>query len=338
MEEPKIIKNPEVFEEYFIPTRILHREDQLMGIRNDLKPLLSGKKPRNIVLYGYPGTGKTCIAKYVVDELRKEFPALYAYVNCWKEESGFKILYNISKNFSSSFIQRKGISKDELLDIIERKIQGIQGIVILDEFDKLSDERILYDLLSLSGITLILISNKPNALQWFDPRIRSRLSSADIIDFPLYKTEEILDILKDRREWGLIPGTVTVSQLERIAGASEGDARKGIEILRIASIEAENRDLNKITDDVIEKSIPKVPDTQKHKLDALNPYQKLILKVLNSKPMDSGNLFSELQSLSEKQGLERIVDRTFRKYMERLVNLGLVRASGKGRWRKYSKS
>lgn len=337
-EEQKIIKNIEVFEEFFIPSRILHREDQLNGMRNDLKPLLSGKTPRNIFLYGPPGTGKTCLARYITEELSKEIPVFISYVNCWKEKTGFKILYQILKDFSSGFLHSKGISTDELLEFLERKVKEREGIIILDEIDKLTDERILYEILSFQKISLILISNKPHALTWFDPRIRSRLASIDNIEFPLYKTSELVDILWDRVEWGLFPGVIKRYQLEVIANASEGDARKGIQILKVAATEAENLDLDKITDEIVKKSIPKIPKIQKDKLESLNPYQRLILKILEqNESVDAGTLFYKLQSLSKAQGLDPIVDRTFRKYMERLVSLELVESKGEGRWRRYRK-
>jgi hypothetical protein len=47
--------------------------------------------------------------------------------------------------------------------------------------------------------------------------------------------------------------------------------------------------------------------------------------------MSSGNLFEEYR----KKSKENIVDRSYRNYMDRMVELGLVREQGSGRWRKY---
>ncbi len=72
-------------------------------------------------------------------------------------------------------------------------------------------------------------------------------------------------------------------------------------------------------------------------MEELNSHEKLIIDILkDSKKLDSGELFKAFLELSEKQGLEKIVDRTFRKYMDSLVRHGLINSSGEGRWRTYS--
>ena len=68
-EENRIIKDARVLKEEFIPSRVLHREGQLDAIRNCLKPTLKEMEPRNIFIFGSPGTGKTCISRYVAEEL-----------------------------------------------------------------------------------------------------------------------------------------------------------------------------------------------------------------------------------------------------------------------------
>jgi len=44
---------------------------------------------------------------------------------------------------------------------------------------------------------LILISNDYRALSYLDPRIRSRLSLVEV-EFPAYRYDELVDILRDR--------------------------------------------------------------------------------------------------------------------------------------------
>ena len=47
--------------------------------------------------------------------------------------------------------------------------------------------------------------------------------------------------------------------------------------------------------------------------------------------MNSGKLFDEYKKASK----ENIVDRSYRNYMQKMEELGLVRESGSGRWKKY---
>lgn len=332
-----IIRNVEVLTEEFIPSRVVHRDGQLKTIRDILKPILDDQTPRNAFLHGDPGTGKTCIVRYVVEELEKEKHVFYSYVNCWSYSSRYKILYNLLHDIGLvASIHRKGMPTDELIDKLKSKIKDEFFVVILDEVDRLTDDKILYDLINIKNICLILISNKETALHKIDSRIRSRLASAENIHFPKYRDNEIFEILKDRAEWGLMPNVVKNHQLERIAEQSSGDARVAIGMLRSVAEQAENNDTKRIPNEYI-KSIPKEKDYVRKEASQLNSYQKIILDLLEkNKKMDAGDLFENFQGEVQKNNLERVVDRTFRKYTDVLVKRGLVTSSGQGRWRVYS--
>ena len=139
-----IIKDLRVLTEHFIPRRIIHRDGQLQAIRDNLKPLVEGEIPRNSFLSGPPGTGKTCMSQYVVDELKAYASTLSAYVNCWSYPSRFKILYNILQSLGHNFLNRKGTPTDELIDILKNKVKTRPCVIILDEADQLEDEKILF--------------------------------------------------------------------------------------------------------------------------------------------------------------------------------------------------
>ena len=335
-----IVRDVRVLTEQFIPSRVLHREGQLYAIRDDLKPLLEGGAPRHVFIHGKPGTGKTCISRYVAGELESYSSSIVqSYNNCWETPSRFRILYNILKGVSGSpMIHRKGTPTDEILDMTQRSLKEKQCVVILDEVDKLEDERVLYDLVTMGNVFIMMIANSSTALYDVDARIRSRLMSADNIEFPSYKRQEIVDILKDRAEWGLFPGVIKNAQIERIADGTKGDCRAAIDILRVCAEEAERKGENSITDGMISGALPRAEFFEKQKsMGGLNDHQKLMLEIVNEKKdMDSGELFSMLLEASEKRGLEKIVDRTFRNYADKLVRYSFIKSSGTGRWRKFS--
>jgi orc1/cdc6 family replication initiation protein len=339
MNENAIIKDIRVLTEHFIPSRIIHRDGQLKTIRDDLKPILDDQKPRNIFLYGNSGTGKTCISKYVVEELRSYSSILHSYVNCWEFPSRFKILFNILQDLGfTSLVHRKGTPTDELLDSLRNRLKGKYGVIILDEVDQLEDDKVLYDLLQFERVCLILISNSETALYRVDPRIRSRLASLDSVSFPSYKTDEIFDILKDRVEFALFPFVVKNSQLERIAEISNGDARVAIDILRVAAEQSESSDLSKISDKSIDHALSKVQFLGKSKtLNKLNVHQKILYQIIKEKgkikPLE---LYKEFYSRCKLRKVNPLVERTLRKYLEKMVYYGLIHSQGKGRWRSYS--
>ncbi len=339
-EENMIIKDARVLKGQFIPSRVVHREGQLDTIRNCLKPIVKELDPRNMFLYGAPGTGKTCISMYVAEELAAHTASVKSsYINCWECSSRFKILYSILQDMGHSLrAHRKGTPTDELLEGIKTRLKERFCVIILDEVDKLEDERVLYDLANISRVCLILISNTETALHRVDPRIRSRLASSEQIEFRTYSEGEILDILKDRREWGLLPGVISNEQLKRIASSCDGDSRVGINTLRIVAEDAENQDMEKIPDSLIDKALPKaMQGSAERSMEMIPSHQRLLLEILGKgRPMDGGELFKEYARMAPKKGMPAIVDRTFRKYMERLIQVGLVTSEGNARWKIYS--
>lgn len=334
MELNKIIRDLRVLTEEFIPSRILHRDSQLSSLQTNLSPLLSSQKARHSFLWGPPGTGKTSLSLFLVEELRKQAPLHFTYLNCWETATRYSILHKLLHSLGV-FAQRKGIPTDELLESFRSSSRGKQSLIVLDEVDRLEEDEILYDLLQ-AGVSLIMISNAESALFQVDSRIRSRLSSTETIQFSHYTIQELVNILADRREWGLIPGTLSNEAIERIALLAEGDARVALGILSLAAQKAEEQDLEKIPLSLIEHSLPHaMNDSRRRTLDSLNPHQRLLLDILRSGELKARPLLEQLQKQTTKQKLPPLVDRTFRKYMDRLVRHGLVQAEGEGRWRSY---
>jgi orc1/cdc6 family replication initiation protein len=335
--ENNIIRNVQVLEEAFIPGRIVHRDGQLRALEACLRPALRGQNPRDAFLWGRPGTGKTCIARHLAQELKREAGARSAYVNCWEAPSRFSVLFGILEELGLSLsVHRKGTPLDELLDMLRKGLEKERLIVIMDEVDRLDDERIVYDLANSPNLCLIMIANQETALQGLDARTRSRLSSAENIAFPEYSGQEILDILKDRRELGLVPGVMNNSQLEKIALRSKGDARFAIGIMRAAAQGAEGQDMDKVPDSLLDKALEGagLPDTR---AGGLNAQQAVIMDILKKrKSLGAALLYQEFLKALEKKGMTPVVDRTFRKHLEFLLDRGIIKSSGYGRWSVYT--
>jgi len=57
-------------------------------------PILKDMEPRNNFIFGSPGTGKTCISRFVTEELSAHTTTVQSsYINCWECSSRFKILF-----------------------------------------------------------------------------------------------------------------------------------------------------------------------------------------------------------------------------------------------------
>ena len=103
--------------------------------------------------------------------------------------------------------------------------------------------------------------------------------------------------------------------------------------MRKAGKKAEVRYLNEVTMRELEETISEMNKLKKIlPFDRLNEHQKAIYEILEKKrKMQSGLLYNEYRSHVNSP----VVDRAYRNYMRKMVNLGLIRSEGKGRWRSY---
>jgi cell division control protein 6 len=326
MDDVPIIINEEALTEAFVPTRLLHREGQIRELERCLKPALKNRSIENIFLMGTTGTGKTTITKWILENYFKE---ISAYVNCWKHRTTHEVLKEILLGLQIPVHGREPTG--DLTKALERIVKKTKIIACLDEVDRLDDFDLLY-LLARSGCGLILISTRCHVLASLTSRIRSSLALTEI-EFPAYKTDELYDIIRDRVEFAFRSGSLKNEFIKLASVAAQGDARTGLEIVRKAGKKAEVRYLNEVTMRELEETIN---ETNKLKMiypiDKLNEHQKTIYGILEKKrKLSSGLLYNEYCTLIKSP----VVDRAYRNYMQRMVNLGLVRCEGKGRWKRY---
>lgn len=321
-----IIYNEMPLTEAFIPSRLLHREGQLRELERCLKPILRGSLIENVFLVGPPGTGKTTLVKWVLESYFKE---ISCYINCWKYRSTHEVLKEVLLSFQIPVHGREPTG--ELIDKIENLAKKKRLIICLDEVDQLEDFDVLY-ILSRNRFGLILASTRYHALINLPSRIKSSLALTEI-EFPAYKPDELYDILKDRVQFSFKPNSISNELIKIISVMAEGDARVGLEILRRAGKKAEDKGLSKVT---IEEVKQAAKEARRLKasffLSKLNEHQKIIYEILGKKKrMPSGLLYREYCKMVKNP----VVDRAYRNYMKKMVDMGLVKVEGFGRWKVY---
>jgi len=322
----EIIYNELPLTEAFIPTRLLHREGQLRELQRCLKPALHKRSVDNVFLVGPTGTGKTSVAKWILESYFKE---ISCYINCWKYRSTNEVLGEILLTFQIPVHGREPTS--ELIDRVEKLLKRKKIIVCLDEVDQLKDFDVLYTL-ARNGSGLILASTHYHALMHLSSRIKSSLALTEI-EFPKYARDELFDILKDRVEFSFKPGTLKSELIRIVSVMADGDARLGLEILRRAGRKAEHRGKDEVTVEEINDAAKEVRRFRKSPLlSRLNEHERIIYEILGRrKKLPSGELYKEYCKLAS----DPVVDRAYRNYMRKMLCLGLVRVKGSGRWKYY---
>jgi len=331
-----LIKNPYVFEENYIPPNLPSREEQLERIKKAMLPAFKNRWPENLLIYGPPGTGKTCLIKYVMEEFRKNCDKPIAYVNCWEQKSIYNVLCNIVMQIGGFPSPR--INTKAMINVIRKKVDENSFILILDELDMVDDKNtLLYSFSDIGKTGIFAISNTNLWLSSLDKRVRSRFIFEPLY-FPPYKVKDIVEILKPRAEIGLVKGTINLELIEKIAELAHGDARIAIQMLRKSAENAELEGRRKISEKDVEKAWESFKkQRQSYLLSKLNRDQNILYQIIEENPgIESSEIYRKYEEKAGKLGIKPIASRTLRKYLKKLIELGLIEVTRqKGRKRRF---
>lgn len=287
----------------FQPKIIKYRENEQMRFAIAVRPLLQGHNGKNLFVYGAPGVGKTTACKQVLKELEEKTDEVVPiYINCWKENTTFKIFTKICEDLGFKFIQQKRTS--ELFSLIKGKLNknNLSTVFIFDEIDKLEDFDYLYSILEdIYRKSIFLITNHKDTYEELDERIKSRLV-VEFLSFRPYTLEEVRGILEQRKEYAFVPGVweePAFSQVvERTAKAE--DLRTGLYLMKEAGNLAEEKSLKKITPTQVAEAIKKADFFQAQEKKELGEELNLVLSLIkNNNQSKIGDLF---QKYLEKGG------------------------------------
>lgn len=330
-----MITNPRVLDPEFVPTDVVHREAQIEQLSSVLRPLTDGHPADVAFLHGPTGSGKTCIARFAVERLRRERLDLeLAYVNCWTDGTAFKSLYRILEQVDQvATIHRRSTPTDELVDRI-RDLEGPPSVVILDEADQLVDHDVLYDLYRVPDLSMVLIANSEEKFfAHLGNRLTSRLRTATTIPFRPYSLDSLIAILETRARAALEPESVDDEGLRRIADAAAGDARIAIEILRAAARIGVDRGADQIQPDIVDAAISEgKAEVRRASLAQLTADQRHLYDIVaEAETIDPGTLYDRYRDRAGDPKSDRMV----RKHLRKLDQYGLIKVSGENRGRRY---
>ena len=360
IENRSLFKNKQTLQSNYTPETIPHRDEQIENVASILAPSLLGNKTSNLFIYGATGTGKTLSVQHVANELSKrsiESRILrIEYINCKLKkvaDTEYRILAELIKKLGGS-VPATGLPTDQVylkfLDILEKNDEKLL-ILVLDEIDqavKKIDDGFLYNLTRLNSelnkkqIIIVGISNDLRFLESLDPRVRSSLSEEEIV-FPPYNAVQLQDILKKRAESAFKPKVVSegvIAKCAAYAAREHGDARRALDLLRVAGEIAERNSENKIkiehidfANDKIERDkILDVVETGTKQFQ-LVLYSILELVKKNKNSVFSGDIFNYYENLCRAVCIDCLTQRRVSDIIAELDMLGLIssRVISKGR-------
>lgn len=334
----------------FIPENLPYREEQIISIGQILSPILQESKPSNLLLYGKTGSGKTVVAKYVLKKFeetsKKNSKSIsMAYSNARLAGSEYRVLVDLAHSLSLD-MPFTGLPISEVLQRIYNNISenNLKVIFIIDEIDylakhaKTSNDDMLYSITRSSEhlkngfISIIGISNDLHFKNFLDPRVLSSMNEEEIL-FPPYTVTQLSDILHKRtksafKTKSVPPGTINLCAA--LAGSEHGDARRAIELLRVAGELAERSDENEVIEKYVKEASQKIDKDRIYQaIKTLPIHEKAVLFAVDSTSENTttGDVYNKYQQLCKKISLEPLTQRRISGLLSELDTQGLINAS-----------
>lgn len=327
IEEFSIITNPDLLDENYVPADIPVREPHIEELTHCLRPALRSKKPMHAWLHGRPGTGKTLTAKFILRKIKEEAYVDGVYVNCWEQNSYYSVLDKLVRELR--ILGADKLNTSYKLERFEQSIGKKPFIIVLDEIDqpkRLERDSIIYNLCNVGNVALICVCNSRAILYSMDERIKSRLNAKQI-EFNHYSESDLAYILRRRAELALYPGTWSEDTLNRIAALAEGDARVAIQTLKNSAYRAETDFSRTIKDKHVKEGYNSAKVLNKrYLLDKLTGHHRLLYELVGErKEVNSGDLWKAYLEKCASLKKQPIALRTFSEYMNKLIELDLVK-------------
>lgn len=361
LKKDTMFKNKKVLQSTYMPGQIGHRDEQMNNIAQILAPALKTDKPSNLFIYGKTGTGKTLVSRFVCEQMEKVaedkgIPLKVFYLNCKLKkiaDTEYRLIAELARFFGKA-IPPTGLPTDEVYNLFFKALEDEEKIVIiiLDEIDQLikkAGDEIIYNLtrinsdLTKSQLSIIGISNDLMFANNLDPRVKSSLSEEEMV-FPPYNAMQIKEILKKRADLAFKENSIQEGVIQKCAAYAareHGDARRALELLRVAGEVAERKNQEQLLIENIDEAEDKIERDRLMDMVKTHPkqfqatlYPIIILGQQKTKGIFTGDIYELYKEVCKVIGIRPLTQRRISDIIAELDMLGIITAKviSKGRF------
>lgn len=361
LKKDSLFKNKKALQITYFPESILHRQEQIDQLAGILAPVLRLEKPSNLFCYGKTGTGKTLTIKHITDQMlkvtqKKKLPVKVFYLNCKLKrvaDTEYRLIAQLTRDMGKE-VPSTGLPTDEIykyfLEEVDKERQII--LLVLDEIDQLVQkvgDEILYNLTRLNSelknaeLTIIGISNNLMFADNLDPRVKSSLSEEETVFLP-YNAIQLQDILRQRATLAFKEGVLAEGLVEKCAAYAareHGDARRALELLRVAGEIAERKGEIKINIKDLDKAEEKIERDRILDIIKTQPkqFQLTLFSIISTSPNNNsliftGEIYDLYKNYCSKVGVRPLTQRRVSDIIAEMDMLGIINARviSKGRY------
>jgi cell division control protein 6 len=287
------------------------------------------------------------VTKHVLSHLESKAKAYgsqvrFCYINCRLVGSEYRVFANLGQSVGTT-VPFTGLSIGEVFERFRTHLDSsrIIFIIVLDEVDAMIKDKgdsFMYELtrinetLSHSKVSIIGISNDLRLKEFLDPRVFSSLSEEELVFRP-YDAAELRNILLERSRLSFQEGALSDSALSicsALAAAEHGDARRALDLLRVAGEVAERQGAQTITEEHVRQAEKHIEHNRVvEALKNLTLHSKLVLLSvyrLNKSSASTGEIYDVYNELCGEFGAGLLTQRRLSTLINELDAMGLVNA------------
>jgi cell division control protein 6 len=347
-----VFEDEDVLREDYQPTTLEERDKELEEFRAYLQPVINGKQPRNVFLYGKTGVGKTAATKYLLDHLEtdaeqyEDLSITSVYCNCEDLTSSYQVAVELVNRLRSldDQISSTGYPLNEVYSKLYEDLEAVGGtvLIVLDEVDQIgNDDSILYQLpraraneyLDATKVGIIGISNDFKFREGLDPRVEDTLCEREL-HFPPYDATDLKTILHRRAELAFQSGVLddeVIPLCAAFAAQDRGSARQALDLLFEAGDLARRTDVECVTESNVREARERLEKRQiEQSLLDLTTHGHLTLFAIalladeNETPVKKEAVYTQYQSIVDHLDRDPLSDRSVHSHLNELTMLGIL--------------